>query len=276
MAVAAGAGAIAVVGAAVTRYAAGIEYAGSAFSGWQALSERRTAQSELERALAKIADHPLRVTAAGRTDAGVHALQQVVHFDTAAQRSDYAWLLGTNSLLDRDINLRWIQPVAAHFHARYAATERAYRYVIYNHRARSALLDNRAGWWPQPLDAASMQAAAQALVGEHDFSSFRDSQCQSKTATRRLHRLDVHRRGEFVVLDICGNAFLHHMVRNITGTLVEVGLGRQSPDWVAALLAARDRRKAGMTAAAGGLYFVGPQYPAEFALPAPPAPWFPA
>lgn len=260
----------------MSRYAAGIDYVGTEFSGWQALKGLRTVQGELEAALSRVADHPLRVTTAGRTDAGVHALQQVVHFDTTAVRSDYAWLLGTNRYLARDVSVRWIQPVSDQFHARYGARERRYRYVIHNHPARSALLFNRAAWWPQPLAAEAMHEAAQHLIGEQDFSAFRDSQCQSKTTVRRMISIDVHRRDDFVVIDVRGNAFLHHMVRNITGTLVEVGQGRQPPSWVAQVLAGRDRRKGGMTAPAGGLYFVGPQYGAEFALPPPPRPWFPA
>jgi len=260
----------------VARYAAGVEYLGTAYSGWQALAGRHTIQAELERGLGRVADHPVTITAAGRTDAGVHALQQVIHFDTDATRSEYAWLLGTNSNLPDDISLRWVRAVPLEFHARYRAVERSYRYVIHNHRARSALLLGRAAHWPRTLDAEAMHAAAQALIGEHDFSSFRDSQCQSPTPMRNVRRIDVFRRGDFVVLDIAGNAFLHHMVRNITGTLVEVGLGKQPREWVAEVLAARDRTQAGMTAPAEGLYFVGPQYPAEFALPNPPQPWFPA
>ncbi len=259
----------------MSRYAAGVEYQGTDFAGWQSLQGLRTVQATVEAALSKVADHPVHVTAAGRTDAGVHALQQVIHFDTDATRSDYAWLLGPNTNLPRDVNLRWVQPVSLDFHARYKAVARSYRYVIHNHRARSALLLNRAAWWPQALDAEAMHAAARCLLGEHDFSAFRDSQCQSPTAMRRLDAVDVQRRGDFVVLDVRGNAFLHHMVRNITGTLAEVGMGRQPVSWVAEVLAGRDRKKAGMTAPAGGLYFVGPQYPAEFALPPPPQPWFP-
>ena len=260
----------------MARFAAGVEYLGTAYSGWQALSGLTTVQATLERGLGRVADHVLTVTAAGRTDAGVHALQQIIHFDTDAERSPYAWLLGTNSNLPDDISLRWVQPVPLTFHARHSAVERSYRYVIHNQRARSALLHGRAAHWPRTLDAEAMHAAAQALIGEHDFSSFRDSQCQSPTAMRNVRRIEVFRRGDFVVLDIAGNAFLHHMVRNITGTLVEVGLGKQPCAWVAEVLAARDRTRAGMTAPAAGLYFVGPQYPAEFALPKPPMPWFPA
>ncbi|HUP92477.1 MAG TPA: tRNA pseudouridine(38-40) synthase TruA [Solimonas sp.] len=260
----------------MSRLAAGVEYDGSAFSGWQSQSQQRSVQCELEAALSRVAAHAVTTIAAGRTDSGVHALQQVVHFDTSAARSAYAWLLGTNTNLPRDVNLRWIQPVADGFNARYAARERSYRYVIHNARARSALLFNRAAWWPQPLDAAAMHAAGQALLGERDFSAFRDSQCQSPTAMREIKRLHVFRRGDCVVLDICANAFLHHMVRNIAGTLAEVGLGKHPVEWAGEVLLSRDRRQAGMTAPAGGLYFVGPAYPAEFALPGPPEPWFPA
>ncbi|MGH8447363.1 MAG: tRNA pseudouridine(38-40) synthase TruA [Solimonas sp.] len=259
----------------MARYAAGVEYIGTAYSGWQALTGRHTVQAELERALSRVANHPVTVTGAGRTDAGVQALQQVRHFDSDARRSDYAWLLGTNTNLANDISLRWVQPVQGEFHARHRAVERSYRYVIHNSRARGALTLERTAWWPQTLDAAAMHEAAQALIGEHDFSAFRDSQCQSPTPWRKLRRVDVMRRGDFVVIDVAGNAFLHHMVRNITGTLAEVGLGRRPVVWVAEVLASRQRSNAGMTAPAAGLYFVGPQYPAEFALPKPPQPWFP-
>jgi tRNA pseudouridine38-40 synthase len=230
----------------------------------------------VEAGLSKIADHPVAVTAAGRTDAGVHAFQQVIHFDTEAARSDYGWLIGTNSCLPKDISLRWLQPVRPDFHARHSARARGYRYVIHNHRARSAVLHGRAAWWTKPLDAAAMHRAAQCLVGEHDFSAFRDSQCQSRTAMRRVLDIAVRRTDDFVVLDIRANAFLHHMVRNITGTLVEVGLARRPEHWVGEVLAGRDRCRSGMNAPPEGLYFVGPEYPAEFALPPPPVPWFPS
>ncbi len=259
----------------MSRYAAGVEYVGTGFNGWQALRGLRTVQSELEKALSTTADHAVTVTAAGRTDAGVHALQQVIHFDSDAQRTNHAWLLGTNTRLPPDVSLRWIQPIALGFHARHLAVRRRYRYVIHNHRARGALMFRRAGWWPQVLDATAMHAAGQHLLGENDFSAFRDSQCQSPTAMRRVESVDVRRHGDFVVIDVCGNAFLHHMVRNITGTLALVGLGKQPVDWVADVLASRDRRRAGMTAPADGLYFVGPEYAAEFALPPPPPLIFP-
>ena len=257
------------------RWAAGVEYLGGAYAGWQEQEGARSVQGELERALSQVADHAVAVTAAGRTDAGVHALQQVVHFDASVVRSVYAWTLGTNSNLPPDISLRWVRESTDTFHARFSAVQRRYRYVIHNHRARSALLEGRVGWWTHPLDAEVMHAAAQALVGEHDFSAFRDSQCQSKTPMRRVLSIAVFRRGDFVVLDVCGNAFLHHMVRNITGVLAEIGQGRRPRSWAREVLDLRDRTQAGMTVPACGLYFIGPEYPAEFALPAAPAPFFP-
>ena len=260
----------------MSRWAAGVEYLGTAYGGWQEQRKVNSVQAAVQTALSRVADHPLRVICAGRTDAGVHAFQQVVHFDTEAQRSPHAWLLGTNSNLPHDVNLRWIQPVAEHFDARHSARSRHYRYVIQNHRARSALLFKRTAWWPQALDADAMHAGAQALIGEHDFSAFRDSQCQSKTPMRNIRHIRVARSGDFVVIDICANAFLHHMVRNITGVLAEVGLGKRTPAWVVEVLAGRDRSKAGINAPPDGLYFVGPEYPAEFGLPDPPRPWFPA
>jgi tRNA pseudouridine38-40 synthase len=259
----------------MSRWAAGIEYQGTAYAGWQWQGGPRSVQAELERALSCVANHPVAVIAAGRTDAGVHALGQVVHFDTAAPRTAYAWTLGTNSNLPPDVSVRWITPVRDDFSARFSALRRRYRYVIHNHRARSALLDGRVGWWPQPLDAAPMHEAAQALIGEHDFSAFRDSECQSRTPMRRVESVTVARKLEFVVLDVCGNAFLHHMVRNITGVLAEIGQGRRPVAWAKEVLESRDRTKGGMTVPACGLYFIGPEYPAEFALPAPPTPWFP-
>ncbi len=260
----------------MTRFAVGVEYIGTGFSGWQALAGRRTVQREVEAALSAVADHPVSVVTAGRTDAGVHAQQQIVHFDSDAQRSAYAWLLGSNTRMPQEVSLRWIQPVDARFHARYSALRRSYRYVIHNHSARSPLAYQRSGWWPQTLDVSAMHTAAQILVGEHDFSAFRDSQCQSRTTVRRMYAINVQRRHDFIVIDVCGNAFLHHMVRNIVGTLAQVGLGKQPVQWVAQVLAGGDRRQAGMTAPAAGLYFVGPEYPAEFALPPLPRPWFPA
>jgi tRNA pseudouridine38-40 synthase len=233
-------------------------------------------QGAIEQALSSIANHAVATVAAGRTDAGVHAYGQVVHFDSPAKRSAYAWLLGSNTQLPSDISLRWIQPVTADFDARFSAIRRSYRYVIHNHRSRSALLSDLTGWLTPTLDAEAMHRAAQALAGKHDFSAFRASECQSKTAIRTMESLSVWRRGDFVVLDIVGNAFLHHMVRNIVGVLMEIGQGKRAEAWSAEVLASRDRRLGGITAPAAGLYFIGPEYPAQFELPTPAQAWFPA
>jgi tRNA pseudouridine38-40 synthase len=255
--------------AALRRWAAGLSYLGGGYAGWQRLPGLSTLQGTVEAALSTVADQALSLTCAGRTDAGVHAVQQVVHFDSVAARSEEAWLLGSNSLLPADVSLRWVRGVPDEFHARFSAVMRHYRYRIHNARAREALLEGRACWWPRPLDAALMHEAAQVLLGEQDFSAFRDAHCQSPTPMRRLSKVAVHRQGTAVVVEVVGNAFLHHMVRNIVGTLAEVGWGRQPPSWVAEVLAGRDRRRAGMTAPAEGLYFLGPVYPAHFGLPLP-------
>lgn len=225
--------------------------------------------------LSAVADHPIKVIAAGRTDAGVHAYNQVIHFDSAAPREPRAWLLGGNSLLARDISLRWAQTVDSTFNARRSATARRYRYVMLNRRTRPGLLEGRLAWVVPPLDAQAMHRAAQTLVGEHDFSAFRDSDCQSKSPVRNLHSISVRRLDEFVVLDIAANAFLHHMVRNIAGTLIAIGQNKQLESWTQALLQGRERRLAGVTAEPGGLYFLGPEYPEQFGLPPLPAPSFP-
>jgi tRNA pseudouridine38-40 synthase len=260
----------------MTRWAAGVEYLGTRYAGWQWQGHAASLQQEVERALSSVADHPVKVTAAGRTDAGVHALNQVIHFDSEAPRKPHAWLFGANSLLPRDLSLRWVQDVAADFNARHSATARIYRYVMWSSRARSALLEGRVAWLIEPLDAGAMHRAGQALVGEHDFSAFRDADCQSKTPMRNLHSLAVRAQGDFTVLDVKGNAFLHHMVRNIAGVLIPIGQGKQAEGWAHAVLESRQRSRGGITAAPGGLCFIGPEYPARFGLPPAPAPWFPA
>lgn len=254
----------------MSRWVAGVEYNGAAYSGWQMQSDAPSVQAEVERSLSQVADHPVRVICAGRTDAGVHAVQQVVHFDSPAVRIDHAWLLGTNRHLPNDVALRWVRPIAADFHARFSAVRRSYRYCIHNGRARSALGYRRVCWEPRPLDADAMNRAGQALVGEHDFSAFRDSQCQSPTSHRHVLGLRVYRQHEQVVLDITANAFLHHMVRNIAGTLMEVGLARQPEAWVGDVLRKGKRTEAGMTAEPDGLYFLGPGYPEHWNVPLPP------
>ncbi len=233
-------------------------------------------QAEVEAALSSVADQPLRTQAAGRTDAGVHAYGQVVHFDSSAMRSPYAWLLGSNSRLPPDISLRWVQEVAPDFSARHSAVMRSYRYVIHNQRARSALLLERATWIAAPLDATAMHHAAQALLGERDFSAFRAADCQSATPMRYVDSIEVRRTGEFVLMDIRANAFLHHMVRNIMGVLLEIGHGRRAESWAGEVLEGRRRSAGGTTAPAQGLYFLGPEYPSRFGLPGPAQPWFPA
>jgi tRNA pseudouridine38-40 synthase len=206
---------------------------------------------------------------AGRTDAGVHALGQVIHFDTAARRTDDAWLLGGNSQLPPDISLRWVQSVPAGFHARHSARSRRYRYVIHNSRSRSALFAQRAGWCTWPLDAERMHEAAQCLVGEHDFSAYRAAECQARTPHRRVLGISAARHGEWIAIEVEANAFLHHMVRNIVGVLIAIGRGQQPVDWALGVLEGRDRRLGGVTAEPGGLYFLRARYDAAYGLPEP-------
>ena len=251
----------------MTRLALGLEYDGTTFSGWQSQMHAEGVQAAVEHALSFVADHPVAVTAAGRTDAGVHATMQVVHFDTNVQRSDRSWLLGANANLPGSVSALWVQPVPDSFHARYSAIARSYRYFILNRRVRPALAKHTVCWIREPLDHERMQQAAQALLGEHDFSSFRAAGCQSRTPMRRMLEIKVQRRGELLELAVTANAFLHHMVRNIAGVLIAVGQGKHPPQWVAEVLAARDRRCAGITAPAGGLYLTAVRYEASLQLP---------
>jgi tRNA pseudouridine38-40 synthase len=257
------------------RVALGIEYDGTGYFGWQRQREVNSIQQELETALSKVADHPVEIFCAGRTDAGVHATGQVIHFDTDAIRDEKAWVMGTNARLPGNIAVRWARQVADDFHARFSATARRYRYVIYNSKFRPAILNSGLSHYHQSLDISLMQQAAPCLLGEQDFSAFRAVQCQSKTPFRNIHHLELYRMGDYIVLDIKANAFLHHMVRNITGSLLEVGMGRQSPQWIAELLAGKDRNRAAATAKAGGLYLVEVDYPSQYAIPkVPPGPLF--
>src|SRR5690349_7861894 len=249
----------------MTRWAAGLEYLGTRYAGWQWQGHAASVQQEVERVLSTVGNHPVKVTAAGRTDAGVHALNQVIHFDSEAPRAPHAWLFGANSQLPRDISLRWVQPVDAEFHARYGAVARSYRYVMWSSRARSALLEGRVCWLIGPLDADAMHRAAQALAGEHDFSAYRDADCQAKSPVRNLFSLSVRKHGDFTVLDVRGNAFRHHMVRNIAGVLMAIGQRQQPETWAKTVLDSRSRAKGGVTAEPGGLCFLGPEYPARFA-----------
>jgi tRNA pseudouridine38-40 synthase len=249
------------------RYAIGIEYDGGAYNGWQRQKTGRGVQEVIETAVASVADHAVDVVCAGRTDTGVHASGQVGHFDTTAERSDRGWLLGVNSALPDDINLRWVRAVDDDFHARFSAERRQYRYRILNRLVRSSLQRDRCWWYHAPLDAGRMQQAGEALLGEHDFSAFRAAGCQSKSATRLVTRVDVSRDGDWVTLDIEANAFLMNMVRNITGTLVAVGAGERPASWVAEVLDARDRKRGGITAPPQGLTLTGVSYPERFGLP---------
>lgn len=258
---------------AVTRIALGIEYDGSVFKGWQAQLSPvlPTVQETLERALARIADHPLRVHCAGRTDTGVHASGQVVHFDTPAARPLKAWTLGTNSLLPPQVAVRWAHVVPADFHARFSAFSRRYRYCISNDALRPAMLAAFVTPWHRPLDADAMQAAGQHLLGEHDFSAYRAMACQSRTPMRNVTELTVRRLGSLVIVEIEANAFLLHMVRNIVGVLLKIGEGGERPAWAGEVLESRDRTAATVTAPATGLSLLKVRYPDRFGLPAPPS-----
>ncbi len=250
------------------RIALGIEYDGTAFSGWQRLSHRASVQGALERALSKVAAGPVRVFCAGRTDAGVHGLCQVVHFDAQVQRDMRSWVLGATSNLPTTVAVLWAQPVGDDFHARFSARSRRYRFRILNRAVRPALDADRVTWERHPLDAGKMHDAAQALLGEHDFTAFRATACQSRHARRCVLAVSVSRRGGEVCVEIEANAFLHHMVRNIVGSLLQVGRGEQPLEWPRQLLAGRDRSVAGPTAGASGLTFIGPRYEAHWGLPA--------
>ncbi len=250
------------------RVALGVEYNGRSFMGWQRLGHGPSVQATLEAALSRVANGPIEVTCAGRTDSGVHAWCQVAHFDTRAPRSERAWVLGSNSCLPREIAVLWAREVGDDFHARFAALSRRYRYRIINRPVRAAYDAGKATWERRPLDVVAMQTAANQLLGEHDFSAFRASSCQARTACRRLDRFRISRQMDNVLIEIEANAFLHHMVRNMVGSLLLVGRGERPPNWIAALLAGRDRTQSGPTAPADGLVFVGPRYPQSCGLPA--------
>ena len=253
------------------KYIACIEYDGTAYCGWQRLSHARSIQEEVEKALSSIANHPVEVTCAGRTDSGVHALGQIIHFETDAQRLLKAWVMGANTLLPDDISVIWAREAPTvkgePFNARFSAYLRRYRYIILNRRARPGLLSHKVGWVYEPLDADAMHLAAQTLLGEHDFSSFRASGCQARHAIREVNSIQVTRDGDYLYVDIAANAFLHHMVRNIVGSLIKIGKGDWPVAFMTELLDLKDRTKAGPTAPASGLYFVHVHYPEEFDLP---------
>lgn len=248
------------------RIACGIEYNGARYYGWQRQPGSVTVQGAVEKALSCVANHPVQVFCAGRTDSGVHATAQVIHFDTDAKRADHSWLLGTNAHLPGDIRILWAQETDEAFHARFAASARQYRYVILNRRIASAIAFERVTWERCPLDEERMQQGAQHLLGKHDFTSFRAMACQASHAVREVQLIQVTRQGDFLYLDIRANAFLHHMVRNIAGVLMAVGQAEQEPGWVKQVLDLRDRTQAAVTAPAHGLYLVGVTYPADFSI----------
>ena len=249
------------------RIALAVEYDGRPYCGWQSQQNVLTVQDTLQRALSQIAGESISINAAGRTDAGVHAQEQVVHFDTQVNRPLAAWVRGVNTLLPDSIAVRWAHPVPDEFHARFSAHGRSYRYLLINRATRSAIHAGKVGWFHLPLDIAAMQAAAQCLLGEHDFSAFRAAECQAKSPVKHLHRLDIRRHGEMLIFDLSADAFLHHMVRNIVGCLVYVGKGKYPPDWLTGVLDSRKRRLAAPTFAPDGLYLRRIQYEAKWGLP---------
>jgi len=249
------------------RLALGVAYRGSAYQGWQSQPGGRTVQDRLEAALGSFADRRIGTLCAGRTDAGVHALNQVVHIDAPVERDLFSWVRGSNRYLPADIAVQWCVPVAADFHARNSARGRRYVYVLLESAVRPALESGQVGWVFRPLDGDAMRAAAAHLIGEHDFSSFRSSECQSPTPVKTLRTIAIERRGAYWRFDFDGNAFLHHMVRNIMGCLVAVGQGLHAPAWVAEVLAARNRDAAAPTFAPDGLYFAGPYYDPAHGVP---------
>lgn len=251
------------------RICIGVRYDGSAYRGWQSqdFTHLNTIQTALEKAIARVANHPISLVCAGRTDAGVHATGQVAHFDTEAMRSDYSWVFGANSNLPHDVSVMWAKEVEQDFHARFSATSRRYRYVVFNQSSRPAILHRYVSWYHQELDIERMQIAAQHLIGEHDFNAYRAADCQAKTSVRMLHQLEIKRQGELIVMEVHGNAFLQHMVRNIAGVLMEIGAGRKEPNWSRLVLESRDRRQGAFTASANGLYLTQVEYPQKYLLP---------
>ena len=249
------------------RIVLGLEYDGRHFCGWQTQASGCGVQDVLEAAISKVAGHPIVVAAAGRTDTGVHALSQVVHFDTATIRPASAWVRGVNAFLPEALRVLWSSEVSEDFHARYTAERRWYQYWLMVSPVASAVLAGKVGWYHRALDISAMQSAANLMLGEHDFSAFRSSECQAKSPIKQLYQLDIQTNGSMVLFELSANAFLHHMVRNLVGSLIYVGNGKQSPNWINDLLSARDRKMAAPTFMPDGLYLTGVQYPAEFKLP---------
>ncbi len=262
------------------RIVLGIQYDGSPWKGWQTQPHGNTVQDRVEAALKNFTLTEIATTCAGRTDAGVHAIEQVVHFDTEAEREPFSWVRGTNAFLPASITVRWARKLdagdAEEFHARFSARSRTYHYLLYNHPVRSSLLAGKAGWVFRPIELGALEQGAKFLLGEHDFSAFRAAECQAKSPVKTMHDIRIQRRGDFIVFSFRANAFLHHMVRNIVGALVYVGTGVQRPEWVAELLAGRDRSLAAPTFMPDGLYLARIDYDAKWALPqeAPAWPWW--
>jgi tRNA pseudouridine38-40 synthase len=257
------------------RIALAIRYDGARYHGWQAQHGLPTVQGAVEKAISSVANHGIHVVCAGRTDAGVHASAQIAHFDTSSERSDKSWVFGANSNLPSDISVLWAKPVERDFHARFSATARTYRYLIYNHPVRPGILRHAVGWHHKHLDEKLMQEAGQHLFGQHDFSSFRGSGCEAKTPNRNLSCLSVKRRGRMLIIEVKANAFLLHMVRNLVGVLITIGSGSKPPIWAKEVLEARDRCAGAMTIAPNGLYLVVVDYPQSYALPeSPVGPFF--
>ena len=249
------------------KYAIGVEYSGTAYSGWQQQKHCVSIQQNLQEAIGFVANHPVNLTCAGRTDAGVHAIEQVAHFESDAVRDNRSWILGSNCRLPRDIRIKWITKVDESFHARFKAFARSYRYILFNSQVSSAVFHDRCNWEFRPLDHEKMHESAQILLGEHDFSAFRAVNCQARSAYRNVQSIQISRQGELIYLDVMANAFLYHMVRNIVGSLLEVGRGDKPVSWIEELLIGKDRNLAGITAPAAGLYLQRAYYPKIFNLP---------
>jgi len=249
------------------KIALGIEYAGTDFCGWQSQPHARTVQAELEKAISVVANHKVDVFAAGRTDTGVHALNQVVHFDTESERSDRGWLLGINANLPKDVNVTWTQAVDDTFHARFSAVKRRYRFLILNRLSRSAVHHNRMWWHRHRLDIQRMQAAADQLIGKHDFSAFRASECQARSPIKTLDKIVVRREQDCIAVDVEAQSFLHHMVRNLVGVMAAIGDGSKPVEWAGEVLRSVDRSQGGVTAPPQGLYLVDVHYPEEYSMP---------
>ena len=249
------------------RIALGISYNGRAYQGWQSQSSGQTVQDQLEKALSQLAAHSISTLCSGRTDAGVHALMQVAHFDTSAVRREVSWVRGTNALLPRDISVEWAREVPAAFHCRASALSRRYAYVVFQSPVRPSVDHGRVGWVMTPLDLDRMRAGAQHLIGDHDFSSFRASQCQALSPVKQMRSITISQRGAYLRFEFEANAVLHHMIRNIMGCLIAVGAGKQPADWVLEVLHAHERRRAAPTFSPDGLYFLGPRYDPQWGLP---------